>query len=1549
MKINDILAFNKERYFNGAIQAEWFYDPHLSFEIGSSYVFHGPRYYGVSSQDVQAGEHKLMDTVSFTSMISDRITGRNDNGFVMTIAGYGTGKSHLAVTLGKLFSGDDDRTREAILNNISSVEPRIGQTLRQDVMPSRSLVIVLNGMNNFNLDHEVMKCAKKALEQHGIKSDVMKELATAHATARFFLQQTFDMLRSRYVYYAQKAGIIIDDQSAIKEHLLSSVESDPTAFGVINSVYKELNGQDIQWDSGISAGEILTFLSRRFIDEEHVFKRIVVLFDEFGRYIEYAAQNPNIAGDSALQQIFEAVQNGNGKILHIAFIQSELSAYLSRIEKTSNISRYVGRYDTSDKYYLSSNFETILANLILKKDEALFRQIVFRFFNRTHRYYQNMMMALNRWVKASANKSVWSNEDMFMKVICKGCYPLHPITVWMLANMSNWMQQRSTITFASEMFEKISEQRISTDGEFLPMIRPADIIESQVLNEMINSEEKGLVQSQYCLLYRDIITKLGDALSRDERTVLNAVLITNIGRFDAADKEDAILAVRYCACLSADLVKRCLASLENTHGVISYNDASHRFAMYAEANGRNDYKRVFLRHLISVHKKISIDSIDETISNAWSLRQDVETAFSRLHDISGYEWRFEKRLIALENFETVAGSYISQVDSAYDGDQARGLLVLLYTNMEVRDVESDVISVYRKYRFEGKPIVVIILSDPERIILDKLADYYVIQSMSPDEKQRFARFIEEDRIATTSKLVQSFESMLMQRSLVESTGIVKSNKRLNQICLEKFETCFAKAMPFNFDGFEKRLTPTIRRYYNETASSLANGVLNNRGSYDLLQQEIKNRIRGLFSDSVARSWKMLSEELLYHIPSDERIADFFVSSKTKINDHQRHSMNELFAGYLLSPYGMNQYSLAMLIIAFLSFYESSISAYNNMERINIPQLVQAVFTGNKLQFSSLMRLSISAISESSRDAIHQLCMTIKANRFVENCQELSNKLEQMIQASGINTSTEGEIASARMRIKEGLKLHKEIYSNLESAQKNVSELGTKFSFVKAAQVFVKLSNHAGDINENSGYYYSEEYQEACKKCIGLTEDALQEQGAGAVERLHCDITQLSQYKNAYKRVVDTLKMRGFVSLSVQIQKRLIQIEKDLVTTQKYKQSIDDVNYFVSTAKINSTSDRAECLKAKDTAENWILYWNNADDFSADKCEKYLAKLRDIVATCNKRLSDMDAQFQTLIDAENNIAAEADLSQMTKMIAKLEAFGLSEQQESRMAEIKGAICAYDAYWKNRIITRENYDETVSEVRDVFASSPYAALAMTRLEKIDQQIRREAKVWMQKNVLAYARRIYNLPVVEAIRLQGMLEKTPDCLDPEDLDTVEEYRVLVAERIKQARVEAIVLMFKELDLNEKTRCLDDLKKIVDKGLKQTVSGKGTLKSPRFTDEELILLMSCYVKYKQEWFSARSLHVNELSRLYRDLPIHSMEERLAPTFRNPAGIDLQIRSLAKCDPTDTHQQNLMPSLDMTRIWEEYSDNLNRLEERVHEIISKYGIDTKDYPTLFA
>jgi len=36
------------------------------------------------------------------------------------------------------------------------------------------------------------------------------------------------------------------------------------------------------------------------------------------------------------------------------------------------------------------------------------------------------------------------------------------------------------------------------------------------------------------------------------------------------------------------------------------------------------------------------------------------------------------------------------------------------------------------------------------------------------------------------------------------------------------------------------------------------------------------------------------------------------------------------------------------------------------------------------------------------------------------------------------------------------------------------------------------------------------------------------------------------------------------------------------------------------------------------------------------------------------------------------------------------------------------------------------------------------------------------------------------------------------------------------------------------------------------------------------------------------------------------------------------------------------------TTIWEEYSGDPQKLEDRINEIVFKYGIYTKDYPKLF-
>ena len=353
-------------------------------------------------------------------------------------------------------------------------------------------------------------------------------------------------------------------------YLVSRVENDSRALTAINDVYREVNGDNITWDRGLSAGDILLTLQEELCGNGKPFNKVLLLFDEFGRYIEYTAANPAIAGEASLQQIFEAAQLANGNIIFVGFIQSELEAYLARIEKTSNITRYIARYQTASKnLFLSSNFETILAN-ILKKSNPAFNRVVGESIVRYENYHLKSKNALSRWDRTSTKKSVWITDELYKNVILNGCYPLHPITVWLLSSSHQWMQQRSTLAYVSEMFDTVSEAEI--DGTFLPYVYPYQIVDSGIFGEMLNSEEKGLVSSQYCMLYRDILVKVGDKLSELEKIVLKSVLVVNIGRMAFHDKTDALKAIQLCSNCKEDEVQSALKSLEEMHGVVAFDD-----------------------------------------------------------------------------------------------------------------------------------------------------------------------------------------------------------------------------------------------------------------------------------------------------------------------------------------------------------------------------------------------------------------------------------------------------------------------------------------------------------------------------------------------------------------------------------------------------------------------------------------------------------------------------------------------------------------------------------------------------------------------------------------------------------------------------------------------------------------------------------------------------------------------------------------------------------------------------------------------------------------
>ena len=129
MKLSDIVKFRGDLLFNGAVQIEWFESaPDLRAQAVKHFVFHGPEYHGVSQADIAASDdHTLIDTASFTREILGAINDRDRRGnpFALTIAGYGTGKSHLGLTLSSLLNDPEGETASAVLDNVESVDAEI--------------------------------------------------------------------------------------------------------------------------------------------------------------------------------------------------------------------------------------------------------------------------------------------------------------------------------------------------------------------------------------------------------------------------------------------------------------------------------------------------------------------------------------------------------------------------------------------------------------------------------------------------------------------------------------------------------------------------------------------------------------------------------------------------------------------------------------------------------------------------------------------------------------------------------------------------------------------------------------------------------------------------------------------------------------------------------------------------------------------------------------------------------------------------------------------------------------------------------------------------------------------------------------------------------------------------------------------------------------------------------------------------------------------------------------------------------------------------------
>ena len=1395
MQIRELVQFSKERCFNGAVQTEWFYDSERVEKVVESYVFHGPKYFGVSERDVNLGGHKLIDTASFALNIAKKLEAEQpDNNFVLTIAGYGAGKSHLAVSLAALFSGNPALS-QIVTSNIALADKEIAAEI-VSANKKKNLVIVLNGMNNFNLNAEVLKYVRLALAQNSLDDSVLKELTKSYDIAKQFTEKTFDICQPQFEKAAAQHGILLKAQK-LKKLLLDTIESSNDTLEIVNDVYVEITGDTISWDRGLSAGDILTALNHNLCGPGKPFNKILLLFDEFGRYIEYAAANPAVAGEAALQQIFEAVQTANGGIIFVGFVQSELDAYLARIEKTSNIIRYVGRYKASENLFLSSNFETILANLLQKVNEVAYEKVIGNALTHYEHFHSNIASAINRWDRSTIKKGVWTDRKLYTNIILKGCYPLHPITVWLLSNMNSWMQQRSAIAFASEMVERISDDPI--EGNWLPYVYPINIVDSSIYNEMLNSEEKGLVQSQYCMLYRDIMVKIGDKLDTNELSVLKAILVVNIARFVFYNRDDALTALRYCSNLKEEELSTAIKNLENLHGVIAFDENANTFDLIAEANGFNEFKRVFNRYRL-MSKKATIDDCDDTIRKDLLLSADVETSFAQQHHISSLEWRFKKVLM---NSTEITFDYLHarlrELDSNINGEDNRGLLIFAYCYQNAQNEIKRLVTLCKELKTSQSAVIITFLDDSEGEILTALSVKNVLNRFSNADNERFRKHIDSQRKMQDKKIIRKFNALVQERSVILEGGISQYQGRLNNLCTKKFEEVFSQIIPFMFDGFESKTPTAARRYLSNICTKLFDRTLINVQSYNALSTDEKNRIKACLAVGVTTSWQVFTNSCSFSKPLNSSVAAVFDAMEVGLGSGEPQSILHLLGRYSKAPYGMNINAIALFVFYYIAYKDRYVLCYFGNEKLTPTHVADKIFKKGRLQPSEFAKIRLQKNAYVNIDRVKELCEEILASSSLEKCQFYKQRLSDLLIQEGTSPENQILVATATTRLDEGISLRNEIYAKLKKGQ----ELLTTARGNSGIQAYVRILPYfvdtTGLISDGLPFVYDEKYIQQMDTLKKDTDLLFKEKALAAIQRFNCKITQLSQFKSISKNMATSLRNHNYENYAKALEERVVEVENILLAVQKYEDRLVEFNRDVAMVVDISTMGYEQCTLHLSRMKGWEQFFNKISDMPPELLAEQKEKVSDMISSLTGRIFEISKSFHELVQMLSTVSTLAQVEQLGGKLNVSLQDGLNEMDIPVAKE-----CLRDISLAETFLAElpDNIDELCQVVNSLNASD-YGRCSTVVLAECQQKIQKQEQAlntWIERYISPVVSGVMKMTAVDCSNWLDKTNEIPAYLSQKALEMFKSAKKMVEHQLHTCRVQGVLVMYDKLSEQEK-----------------------------------------------------------------------------------------------------------------------------------------------------
>ncbi|MBQ1984001.1 MAG: hypothetical protein II232_05160, partial [Spirochaetaceae bacterium] len=433
------------------------------------------------------------------------------------IGAYGKGKSHIILTILSLLMKHKPQEDFYHLNKKLENNPQLRQLVQNHYeKKGNGLLPVLVSGSNTSLTQAFIIALQHTLSENNLL-DIMPE-TNYKAASQVILKWKKEYPDT----YKKFASLIEETPDEFVEKLNNY---DIETYKVFENIYPTLTaGSNFNPFLGFDVVELYESVVKE-LRRKNLFDGIYVVYDEFSKYLEANITSASVSDTKMLQDFAEKSCRSGENQLHLLLIShKEISNYIDKLPK-QKVDGWRGISERFEHILLNNNFTQIyeIISSVIQKDKTLYNL----FLSNNERFFYEIC-------------STYEKHDLFsdlpkieFKKTIEKCYPLHPVSMFILPRLSERIAQneRTLFTFLSaDGTSTLPTYLKNYDDKTFELVTP-DLIYDYFEPLLKKEVYSGSVHQTY-ILSKIILEKIGNEDLLESKIIKTISLIYILEQFE---------------------------------------------------------------------------------------------------------------------------------------------------------------------------------------------------------------------------------------------------------------------------------------------------------------------------------------------------------------------------------------------------------------------------------------------------------------------------------------------------------------------------------------------------------------------------------------------------------------------------------------------------------------------------------------------------------------------------------------------------------------------------------------------------------------------------------------------------------------------------------------------------------------------------------------------------------------------------------------------------------------------------------------------------------